>query len=135
MSKHESYFRLLDKVAQGLEPVARARVAAFLVYKNEIIAVGYNKSKSHPFQKRFGSNSKAIYLHAEVDCIKNSLRDVDVDFLKKCTMYVLRTKRPDNDHNAFVRALSKPCEGCHRAINTFGIKHVYYTTDDGYNIL
>lgn len=133
--KHEKYWKLLEKIAIASEPVARTRLAACLVYKNELLAVGYNKNKTHPIAKRFRKTEGAEYLHAEVDCIKNALRVYDPEILTKATLYVLRVKRPDDDHKAFVRGMAKPCCGCAHAIEQFGIKKVYFTTDEGYSEL
>ena len=133
--KPEKFWNILERVAIANEPVSRSRVAALLVHRNEIIAVGYNKMKSHPMAKRFQKHEEALYLHAEVDCIKNALRVVDVDYLSKCTMYVLRVKHPDNSNKKFVHGLAKPCSGCNMAIETFGIKKVYFTTNEGYDVL
>jgi len=133
--KPEKFWNILERVAIANEPAYRTRIAALLVHRNEIIAVGYNRTKSHPLAKRFQKHEEAVYLHAEIDCIKNALRVVDVDYLSKCTMYVLRVKHPDDDHKGFVRALAKPCCGCEMAIENFGIKKVYFTTDEGYDVL
>lgn len=130
--KHEKIWKILEKVAIATEPVSRQRLAACLVYKNEIIAVGFNKRKTHPIAKRFQKHEDAIYLHAEVDCIKNALRQYDEDVIAKSTMYVLRVKRPDDNHQIFIRGMAKPCCGCHHAIDQFNIKRVFYTTEDGY---
>lgn len=132
---NEKRWMLLEKVAIAAEPVRRSRLAAMLVYKNDVIAVGYNKMKTHPMARRFQKHEEAIYLHAEVDCIKNALRVIEPELLQKCTMYILRVKRPEDNPKVFVRALSKPCSGCHHAIEQFGIKKVYYTTDEGFEIL
>lgn len=128
----KKYWNILEKVAIASDPVGRARLAACLVYKNELISIGTNKYKTHPFAKKFRKNDNAQCLHAEIDAIKNALRIVDVDFLTKCTMYVLRVKHPDHDHRKFVHGLAKPCSGCQQAIDTFDLKKVYFTTDDGY---
>ena len=135
MKKQDKYFNILEKVAMASEPVFRQRLAALLVYKNEVISIGINKTKSHPFQRKVAKHDDAIYLHAEVDCIKNALRQYDEEIIAKSTLYVLRMKRPENDLKTFMRGLSKPCEGCQRAIAAFGIKTVYYTTDEGFDYL
>ena len=135
MKNHQKYFNILEKIAEAVEPVAKQRLASLLVYKGEVIAVGYNKMKTHPFAKQFSKNASTEYLHAEVDCIKNALRHINVDMLSKCTMYVLRVKRPFGLPHNFMRGLSKPCCGCQRAIDQFGIKKVYFTTDIGYDEL
>lgn len=133
--KLERAWNILERVAIANEPVSRSRIAALLVHRNEIISVGYNKMKSHPMAKRFQKHEEALYLHAEIDCIKNALRIVDVDYLSKCTMYVLRVKHPENDNKKFIRGMAKPCCGCVMAIETFGIKKVYFTTNEGVDTL
>lgn len=129
------YFNMIIKIAESLEPVSNQRLAAILVYKNEILAVGHNKFKTHPFAKKFSKHSMAIYLHAEVDCIKNALRNYDLETIKKATLYVARVKRPEDNHKIFVQGMAKPCCGCMSAIAHFGIRKVYYTTEDGYDYL
>jgi deoxycytidylate deaminase len=62
-------------VIRGKENLQLARLAAALVYRNEIIAMGTNKNKTHPFQKKYASNADAIFLHAEIDAICNALRN------------------------------------------------------------
>lgn len=126
MSKSNKIFDILRVVAEDIEPVAAARVAAAVVYKNKIVSIGYCRYHSHPFQKKFGSNNKAIYLHAEIDAIlKAKAKRVD---LSKCSMYVARVKRSYSNSNAFIFGLAKPCEGCQKAIKFEGLKDVYYST-------
>lgn len=117
------------------EPVSRARLAACLVYRNEVLAVGYNKQKTHPFQKRFAKHELAISIHAETDCIMNARKLYSDDVISKATMYVLRIKRPDEGSDQFVRAMAMPCKGCQRALVAFNISKVYYTTEEGFDYL
>ena len=123
------YFNYLTKIATTIEPVRRARLAACLVYKNEIISVGYNQKKSHPFQKQFGKNEEAIFLHAETAAIVNAVKTHDLETIKKSSMYVLRLKRVGKSP-VLVQGLAKPCIGCQRAVAQFDISDVYYTTDE-----
>jgi len=117
--------------AASSERVAAARVSAVLVLKNRIIAFGTNKRKSHPFQATYGKNSDSIYLHAETDCIKNALKQVKMNDLRKATMYVARAKKATSKPNApDMWGMSKSCIGCRRAIVEYAIKRVVYTTDD-----
>ncbi len=131
------YFEILKTIAEDIEPVARMRLAACLVYKNNIIAVGTNKKKSHPLQRKFGKNVDSIFLHAEIDCILNALKRVDPKELKKYVLYVQRIKRKDTySKNYFISGLAKPCIGCQKAIAQFEIKQVYYSlNNDGYECL
>ena len=38
------------KLAQAVEPVRGARIAAAVVHRGKIISYGFNHKKSHPFQ-------------------------------------------------------------------------------------
>jgi deoxycytidylate deaminase len=128
--KHTKFFKLLEKIATAVEPVASARLAAAVVLRGEVISVGINQRKSHPFQSRFGKNEDAIYLHAETDAIKNALKNISQEDLAKASLYVMRVKYADENKKKTMWGLSKPCSGCARAIATFGIQNVYYSKDD-----
>ena len=127
-SRHEKYINTLAKLAIAVEPVAQARLAAAIVYKNQLISFGINQRKTDPFQAKFSNNSEAIYIHAENSAIKNALRDLSIDKLSKTTLYICRVKKQDDK---FVFGLAKPCLGCMKAIINFDIKKVYYTLDTG----
>lgn len=135
-SKHDKIINMLSRIAIAVEPVAQARIAACLVYKNEIISFGVNQRKTHPFQAKFGTNKDSIFLHAETDCIKNALKIISIDQLSKCALYVCRVKYEACNKNKFIFGLAKPCPGCSRAIANFGINKVYYSIDgSGYMML
>ena len=108
----------------------RFKLAAGIVYRNHLIATGVNSCKTHPLMLQFGKNSEALFIHAEIDAIKNALRLITQDQLAKCDMYVVRVKRPDNDLKNWQHAMARPCSGCQRAIISFGLKNIYYTTED-----
>ena len=110
-----------------MEPVSGFRVVAMLIKDRDVVSIGWNKKKTHPLQKRFQKHEEAIYLHAEIDCIAKALNKVSRDDLQKCTLYILRLKRPAKYAKTFVRALAKPCSGCAGAISAFGIKKVFFT--------
>lgn len=120
----------LLREAQGQAPVRNARIAAGLIYKGELVTVGYNKLKSHPFQKRFSKNDDAIFLHAENDCLVNAINEIPdiLTYLDKCALLVARSKRGPS---GWVAGIAKPCSGCQRAAAHFGISKVYYTNDEG----
>ncbi len=122
--KLNDVFALLDKVAETSDH-NRYQMAAAVTMRNRIISFGSNRMKTHPMQKKYARNDHSLFLHAEVNAIKNALRYIAVDDLKKASLVVLRKKDAK-------RGLSKPCEGCMRAIAEFGIKKVFYTTEEGY---
>lgn len=128
--KHTQVLDLLAKIAEDVEPVNSSRLAAAIVYRNKVIAIGTNSRKSHPLQKKFGKTDDAIFLHAEVCAIKNALKRIDVDMLSKCSIYVARVKRPNPHSKEYVWGIAKPCNGCMGAIESFDIKEVIYTTNE-----
>jgi deoxycytidylate deaminase len=107
----------------------RSKHSALILYKNEVISLACNRSKSHPFQKRYSKASEAIFLHAEVAAIHNALKKVSLKELSKSTMYVCRVRI--NKENKSFFSYSKPCDGCMRAIAEFDIKNVMYTDESG----
>lgn len=112
-------------LARDVSPFAGARVAAILVYKNKIISIGVNSSKSHPITRLFGKNRRAIYPHAEVNCLHNADRR-GFNQWHKAQLYVARAKKVKGID---VFGLSKPCPGCCKAIEHYGIGRVFWTAD------
>ena len=126
---NEGILHTLAKIAEANDD-SNIRFAAAVVYRNKIISIGYNRRKSHPFQAKFAKNPEAIFLHAEVHAIKDALRDISVEDLARCELYISRVKKPKAGDKHFVWGLAKPCCGCQRAIAEFGIKRTIYTCDE-----
>ncbi len=108
-----------------------------VVYKKHIIGIGANSDKTHPMQaqynkfRKFNKTKNGIKhsIHAEIAAI-NSISYVigrDIDW-SKVKMYIYRIC-PGHESG---QGLSKSCPACQAAIQDLGIKHVYYTTDDGF---
>ena len=120
----------LFKMAQSIDYMKNGRVAAAVVYKNKVVSFGHSHLKSHPFQKTYSKNRHSVFFHAETHAIKNSLRIIDVDTLKKCDLYVVRAKiNPPPKRKKWTFGLSKPCSGCQKCIDNFELKNVYYSDD------
>ncbi len=116
------------KLAQSVEPVRGARIAAAVVRKGKVVSFGYNHKKSHPFQAKFCKNNHAVFFHAEVHAIKNALNSVNVDDLSKCDLYIVRAKR-NKENKKWLTGLSKPCSGCQKCIDLFDLNSVYYSKE------
>ena len=117
---------LLFKLACSQQPVANARIAAALVYKNRVVAFGHNRYKSHPLQKRYAKNENSIYLHAEIDALA---RGIILANTSNWCLYIVRAKY-NRPNGRLVYGLARPCIGCMRAIVAFGINRVCYSTDN-----
>lgn len=130
--KDDKYLDQLFLLAKSHPKFARARICAALVHKNQIISYGFNQQKTHPLQKKFSKNKDSVFLHAEVDCIINSIRNgIPLSVLEKSTLYVARARNVAAWDNTFIKGLAKPCAGCTRCIESFKIKKVIYTHDNG----
>jgi tRNA(Arg) A34 adenosine deaminase TadA len=129
MSKHYKILKTLEKVAEAVPAIRSSRIASAITFKGQVISFGTNSMKTHPLQSRFSKEPQAICLHAEIDAIKNALRYISAKDLTKSTLYVLRYKYKDNTRKNHEWGIAKPCEGCSRAIASFGIPNVFYTLD------
>jgi deoxycytidylate deaminase len=132
MRTHKEWTDLLMKMARDMpRPLGshRSRHASAIVYRGTAAGFGFNRMKSHPFQAKYGKNRDAIFLHSEVDAIKNSLRNISLRELTRSTLYVVRVKQVSSTDSTLVQGMSCPCEGCAMAIAEFDIKQVVYTLD------
>lgn len=96
-----------------------------LLKKNKIVATGVNKeTKTHPLQAKFaelvGLHEK-IYLHAEMSALIKNRADAD-------TIIVARL----GGHSGDELRNARPCPVCSLALKEAGIKHIYYSTDEGF---
>lgn len=115
-------------LARDKERVGAARIAAAVIYKNRVISFGFNQNKTHPLQSTYGRNSESLFLHAEIDAIKNALRIINIDTLSQCTLLIMRAK---NSRAKAEYGLAKPCSGCSNFLDTFKVKRVIYSTNEG----
>lgn len=119
---NSTILKYLTKLAMNNEGVkGKWKLAAGIVLKNNLISTGVNSYKTHPMMAKYGKNSEAIFLHAEVNAISNALKLLEPAQLTKCDLYVVRVRR-DGSYGC-----SKPCVGCCRAISEFGLRNVYWT--------
>lgn len=116
-TRHEKRLKKIQLLAEDASQMTKHKHAAAIFIGNRLVSVGVNKMKSHPLQAKFGKNTDAIYIHAEIDAIKNALKRIKLSDLENATLYVAKSKATN----------SRPCEGCQRAIIHFGIKKVFWT--------
>lgn len=124
------YFQKARQAAE-ISDYKRTHVGCVAVYQGNIIGIACNTNKTHPMQKyynryRYHPQTSYFYpkLHAEINCI-SSIRHLDINF-SKVKLYVYRT-RCDQEYG-----IARPCPSCMAAIKDLGIRHIYYTTNDGY---
>jgi len=97
--------------------------ASAIILRREVVALaGNDVTKTHPLQSRFARiPGETIYLHAEIAVLAKALKRISLGELNNSTLYVARLKADGTWGNA------KPCEGCARAIDAFGLRKVVHT--------
>jgi deoxycytidylate deaminase len=110
----------------------KARIGAVVVDKGEVLSVGVNKyGKSHPLQKKYNEHRRFFTyeiptshnIHAEMDALLKS-RNRNV---KGASIYVSRA--PYDKHQE--TGMCRPCGACMEALRDFGIKKIFYTSNQG----
>lgn len=114
-------YNFLKEKSRHADLVKSSYHASAIVYRNQILAYGLNRKKSHPVMVKYQRNEKKIYLHAEVDAITRFINRYGVNLLPECSLYVLRTTKSG------IVASSKPCEGCMRMIEALNVGNIYWT--------
>ena len=110
----------------------RAHIGAVISYKGTVLAKGWNSDKTHTVQSKYNvyryKDSGNKYLppkvHAEAAALQK-IKYLDIDF-SKIKLYVYREFSDGHIANC------RPCPSCMAAARELGIKHIYYTTNDGY---
>lgn len=129
-NSQKSFFDIAKKVSE-LSTFHRknVKIGCLIVSGHRIISSGYNSDKTNPIQKKYNrlrfSEETPHRLHAEISALLPLLNNKDIDFSK----VKLFTYREKADHSL---GKSRPCKSCMALIKDLGIKHIYYTTDDGY---
>ena len=94
---------------------------AFLVRKNKITKIGWNRKRTHPEIAKHPYHEGYVGTHAELDVILKSGEDDLYDH----SMIVLRVDRKGRLAN------SKPCPGCLSLIKSYNLSDVYFSNLEG----
>lgn len=108
--------------------------ATFAVKGSKLIAIGINKNKTHSLNLRnrkknqsgIDYSSKKL-ICSELHCLNKVKRLTNFDF-RRIELINFRKDREGN------YSLSKPCESCCALIRFCGVRRVYYTTKEGFEI-
>ena len=110
-------YQKLAKVALDLAAASEYDVThslcALVVYKNQVLSVGYNQPKTHPISTGTPQQQLHAEMHALLRCGSTEGADVIVARCKP-------SGKP---------GLAKPCEICEGILRRFGIRRVFYTTN------
>jgi deoxycytidylate deaminase len=128
------YFKIAKDISR-LSDFKQTKIGAILVYKKDILSVGFNSNKTSPIQKRFNqyrefdNPENAIHkVHAEISCIdKIPYYAYENEFdLGKATIYIYREHK-----NTHTYACSFPCPACMEAIKQAKIGRIVSTIENG----
>lgn len=109
------------KLAKSNNIILLPKMAAIIYKRKKILGVGMNSYKSHPMQKRFSIDDKKIFLHAEIDALKNALKEHDASELIGAEIIVARIMK--NGKCGF----AKPCDICQKALTEYKLSGIYWT--------
>ncbi len=126
--KSNVFFRKAKRMAEK-STFYRQRIGCVVTYKGKIISTGFNSTKTHPIQNRynrirFQETGSPDSLHAEIHALLQ-IKDMDIDW-SKVSVYTYRIMKSKDF------GLAKPCTSCMAYIKSLGIRHICYTTNDGF---
>ena len=103
---------------------------AFGFKKNKLIAIGQNdpektNTKAIRLSKRFKTDIKYPYMHAETDLISRLWGKYYID--KSLSVVVVRLNRNGELRN------SKPCKRCNKILKALDITKVWWSTNYGFD--
>ena len=108
---------------ESLKVDFRSRIGTALVRKNIPISIGRNKpKKTHPLIMKYDLYKT---IHAEMDCIIG----IDRHLVNNSTLYIYRERKDGT------LASSKPCSTCMSFLKDLGVKKIYHTIDNGYELI
>lgn len=118
--KHQLFLQKAGEIA--LKSNMLQKHGAVIVYKNKIIASGYNEICNY---------MNANYsIHAEVAAISKLFYNKKI--LEFCDIYVVRVAGATFDN---CLKNSKPCKSCTNFINKYNLRNIYYSTNYKYEEL
>jgi len=95
----------------------------YIMDGSRIVSWGHNKTKkTHPLAKKYGHKFSCI--HSELDALLKARNN-----LGRCKVVNVRIKKNNQP------GLSKPCPACQELLKDHGIESVYYTTENGFEVL
>ena len=106
-------------------------IGACAIYKGAIVATAWNTNKTSPLQARYNvyrfNADTPDKAHAAASLIQR-LRWKFGDSIDWSKVHVYLYREYKDGH----LAPSRPCPACMAMLRDFGIKKIYYTTEDGY---
>jgi len=116
--KHQLFLEKAGEIA--LKSNMQQKHGAIVVYKNKILASGYNERCDYMYEN--------FSIHAEVSAISKLFHNKKL--LELCDIYVVRIAGEAYDN---CLKNSKPCKSCTNFIKKHGLRNIYYSTNYKYD--
>lgn len=116
--RHQLFLQEAGEIA--LKSNMQQKHGAVVVYKNKIIASGYNERCDYMYEN--------YSIHAEVAAISKLFHNKKL--LELCDIYVVRVAGAEFDN---CLKNSKPCKSCSNFIKKHNLKNIYYSTNYRYD--
>lgn len=133
-------YSMFEKARQvaGTSTYEGHSLGCVIAYKKHIISMASNSTKTHPLQKRynrryrdFKKSEKPIVDsgHAEILALADIPYPIEqsIDW-RQVRVYIYRI----SPGRRLGHGLARPCKACMAALRDKGVKHIYYTTNDGF---
>ena len=134
-----SFFELFDEIKPKdtndrqkhfLDYAANIAMKSSMNHKHGVVIVHKKKIISTGFNYILSQHCHDYSIHAEISAIASLKGKKLKTILPECELYVVRIG--PNDYNNMLK-YSKPCCNCQQAINKFGIKKAFYSTNYEYD--
>jgi len=102
----------------------RCRHFSFIMDGNRILSIGFNKSKTHPYNLKFNYVNKQKNKISEIIGTHSEMNAVLKYGKQNCKNLVLINTRINRNNEL---DYSKPCNGCLHMISSLGFKKIYYS--------
>lgn len=123
---------LSQAVAVAMSSTSKKKVGSIILKKGRLVTSAVNlENKSHPIQASYGEKASCIhnnegfkqkqFLHSEINSLIKSKGKGD-------TIIVARVGGKGGKE----LRMAKPCPVCSIALKEYGVKHIHYSTDNGF---
>lgn len=110
----------------------RCRHFSFILDGSRVIKIGFNRSKTHPRNLRYGYINRRgefmadqVGIHSEMDAIIKL-------GLSNCDGLTIINTRIDRNNQL---AMSKPCLGCTDMLKRLNFRRIFYYENNGFKLL
>ncbi len=133
-SKREKYYFEKAKQLALMSNYPRIHIGSVIVYKNRIIGMGINSTKTKPIQYRYNQKYRQFdngkicengSIHAEFAAVLNAESLYENIDWSKCEIYNYRI------NSLGITGQSRPCPSCSQLLKEKGITNWYYTSQNG----